>query len=243
MMTKQNFNIAVYIDMENMTSVDFVLEDVMNSLLSADDGYNCIFAIKAAYGNQCRAKKTLKQQVIEHNFNIIDTPKIGVEKNRADLLLSLDAFETLYLDNPRIDRYCFMTSDSDFTVIADKLRKFGREVWLVCKNSDKNRAILAKSFDNLLFVEDFPEQPSVEAEITDEIEKLFVKAVRNINASKLPSNVSVANDRMKNLDPSFKVNQTHYQTFMNLIRDMEDKGHIKSVTLESGENHITEICA
>ncbi|MDN3683564.1 NYN domain-containing protein [Vibrio sinaloensis] len=47
----------------------------------------------------------------------------------------MDAFESLHLDNPRVDRYCFMTTDSDFTVIADKLRKFGREVWLVCKKS------------------------------------------------------------------------------------------------------------
>ncbi|MGF1727544.1 NYN domain-containing protein [Photobacterium nomapromontoriensis] len=239
-MIKQNFNIAVYIDMENMASSDFILEDVMNSLLSVDDEYNCIFAIKSAYGNQAIAKKSLKKQVVDHNFNIIDTPKIGAEKNRADLLLSLDAFETLYLDNPKINRYCFMTSDSDFTVIADKLRKFGREVWLVCKRSDKDRAILAKSFDNLLFVEDFSPQP--EMKVISSIDRLFINAVRNINSSKLPSNVSVANDRMKALDPSFRVNKTEYRNFMTLIKEMEGKGYIKSESLPTGENRITEIC-
>lgn len=239
-MKKTNFNIAVYIDMENMASPDFVLEDVMNSFLSADDDCNCIFAIKSAYGNQNIARKQLKDQIVEHNFSIIDTPKIGAQKNRADLILSLDAFETLYQDNPRIDRYCFMTSDADFTVIADKLRKFGREVWLVCKNADKDRAILAKSFDNLLFVEDFCANQKPEFE--DITEKLFINAVRNMNQGKLPSNVSIANNKMKTIDPSFNISKTSYKSFMNLIKEMDKKGHIKAESLPTGENRITEIC-
>jgi uncharacterized protein (TIGR00288 family) len=238
-MKKTNFNIAVYIDMENMAASDFVLEDVMNSFLSADDDCNCIFAIKSAYGNQNRAKKQLKDQIVEHNFSIIDTPKIGAEKNRADLILSLDAFETLYLDNPKIDRYCFMTSDADFTVIADKLRKFGREVWLVCKRADKDRAILTKSFDNLLFVEDFCIDKK--AEVKDTIEKLFINAVRNMNQSKLPSNVSIANANMKTLDSSFDINKTSFKSFMKLIKEMDKRGHIKVEILPTGENRITEI--
>ncbi len=239
-MKKKNFNIAVYIDMENIAASDFQLEDVMNSFLSADDEYNCIFTIKSAYGNQATAKKTLKTQILEHNFNIIDTPKIGKEKNRADLLLSLDAFESLYLDNPKVDRYCFMTTDSDFTVIADKLRKFGREVWLVCKKADRDRAIIAKSFDNLLFVEDFQSKPEI-AEIGN-LDKLFINAVRNMNQSKLPSNVSIANDKMKALDPSFQVNQTEFKTFMKFINHMAEKGYVKLECLSTGENRITEIC-
>ncbi|EGR3047853.1 NYN domain-containing protein, partial [Vibrio parahaemolyticus] len=59
LMKKKNFNIAVYIDMENIAASDFQLEEVMNSFLSADDEYNCIFTIKSAYGNQATAKKSL----------------------------------------------------------------------------------------------------------------------------------------------------------------------------------------
>ncbi|MBB6054499.1 NYN domain-containing protein [Tolumonas osonensis] len=238
-MKKQNFNIAVYIDMENVSSSDFILEDLMNALLSTDDGLNCIFAIKSAYGNQSISKKTLKEQIINHNFTILDTPKIGTEKNRADLFISMDAFETLYLGNPQIDRYCFLTSDSDFTVIGDRLRKFGKEVWLVCKRKDKDRAILAKSFDNLLFLEDFSHKNSIK--IDNEIERLFVAAIKNINRDKLPNNVSIANSGMKVLDPSFDISKTEYKVFMNLIREMGTKGYIKYEILPSGLNRLTEI--
>ena len=225
--------------MENVSSSDFILEDLMNALLSTDDGLNCIFAIKSAYGNQSISKKTLKEQIINHNFTILDTPKIGTEKNRADLFISMDAFETLYLGNPQIDRYCFLTSDSDFTVIGDRLRKFGKEVWLVCKRKDKDRAILAKSFDNLLFLEDFSQKNSIK--IDNEIERLFVAAIKNINRDKLPNNVSIANSGMKVLDPSFDISKTEYKVFMNLIREMGTKGYIKYEILPSGLNRLTEI--
>lgn len=225
--------------MENVSSSDFILEDLMNALLSTDDGLNCIFAIKSAYGNQSISKKTLKEQIINHNFTILDTPKIGTEKNRADLFISMDAFETLYLGNPQIDRYCFLTSDSDFTVIGDRLRKFGKEVWLVCKRKDKDRAILAKSFDNLLFLEDFSHKNSIK--IDNEIERLFVAAIKNINRDKLPNNVSIANSGMKVLDPSFDISKTEYKVFMNLIREMGTKDYIKYEILPSGLNRLTEI--
>lgn len=51
-MKKQMYNIAVYVDMENVASTEFALEDLMSALLRADDDHNCIFVIKAAYGNQ-----------------------------------------------------------------------------------------------------------------------------------------------------------------------------------------------
>lgn len=151
----------------------------------------------------------------------------------------MDAFETLYLGNPQIDRYCFLTSDSDFTVIGDRLRKFGKEVWLVCKRKDKDRAILAKSFDNLLFLEDFSHKNSIK--IDNEIERLFVAAIKNINRDKLPNNVSIANSGMKVLDPSFDISKTEYKVFMNLIREMGTKGYIKYEILPSGLNRLTEI--
>lgn len=50
--------------MENIAASDFQLEEVMNSFLSADDEYNCIFTIKSAYGNQATAKKSDRKSVV-----------------------------------------------------------------------------------------------------------------------------------------------------------------------------------
>lgn len=121
----------------------------------------------------------------------------------------MDAFETLYLGNPKIDRYYLLTSDSDFTVFGDRLRKYGKEVWLVSRKKDKDPAVLAKAFDTLLFLEDFA-QAKIRT-FDDAIEILFAKALRNIDRTKLPINISTANNGMKELDPSFDVARTQYK--------------------------------
>ncbi|TGA68222.1 NYN domain-containing protein [Aliivibrio fischeri] len=238
-MKKENFYIAVYIDMENVCGIDFSLESIMKSCMkSENDDFNFIFAIKAAYGNQSSMPKAFKKSVVEHNFNIIDTPHISAQKNRADLLMSLDAFETLYLDTPRIDRYCFMTSDSDFTVIGDRLRKFGREVWLACRTADKDRVILSKAFDNMLLLEDYAENAPKSSD--NPIESLFIEALSYVNVNKLPMNVSVINDRMKMLDPSFDVSKTPYRRFNNLVEAMQQNGHLK-VEFDIRSNRVIEV--
>ncbi len=238
-MKKENFNIAVYVDMENVCGIDFSLENIMKSLMKSDgENVNYIFAIKSAYGDQLSMNKAFKKSVVEHNFNIIDTPHIANQKNRADLLMSLDAFETLYLNTPRIDRYCFMTSDSDFTVIGDRLRKFGREVWLACRKADKDRVILSKSFDNMLFLEDYAEITALK--LADPVEALFAEALGYLDASKLPMNVSVVNDRMKQLDPSFDISKTSYKRFNNLVEKMQSKGYVQ-YAFDNRSNRITEI--
>lgn len=74
-------------------------------------------------------------------------------KNRADLILTVEAFESLYQKSPEIDLYVFITSDTDFTVIMDKLRKYGKNVWLVAKESDKDKELFTSSSDKILVME------------------------------------------------------------------------------------------
>ena len=85
----------------------------------------------------------------------METPHIVKKKNRADLMISIDAFERFHLDNPPIDRYIFVTSDSDFSVIMDKLRSYGKEVWMIGPKADQAKKLLARCCDLLLSIEVF----------------------------------------------------------------------------------------
>ena len=90
------------------------------------------------------------------NFEIRETPHVSEKnfKNRADLILSIEAFESLYQKNPEIDLYVFITADTDFTVIMDKLRKYGKEVWLVTRQTDKEKKLFTSCTDKILVIED-----------------------------------------------------------------------------------------
>src|SRR4030066_415499 len=138
--------LAIFIDLNNSPS-KIKLERLMNVLiLSEQSNYNFIFAVKSAYGVLHSVSPEFRTELRDYNFSILETPRIGLKKNRADLFISIDAFETLYVNNPGIDRYIFVTSDSDFTVVMDKLRKYGKEVWLVCRTADETKQ-LDRSFD------------------------------------------------------------------------------------------------
>ena len=118
------------------------------------------------------------------NFDIREAPHVSELnlKNRADLILTVEAFESLYQKSPDIDLYVFITADTDFTVIMDKLRKYGKNVWLVTKESDKDKELFTSSADKILVMENsFDGNKS--SEIT-QLEKLFTDLQFSVNESK-----------------------------------------------------------
>lgn len=239
--------LAIYIDLENIPG-KIKLDKMMHSLiLSERSNYNFIFAVKAGYGLMSSISADLKIQLRDHNFYTFETPRIGTKKNRADLFISIDAFETLYVNNPVIDRYIFVTSDSDFTVVMDKLRKYGKEVWLVCRKADETREILAKSCDKMLFIEDFYQfenessKRKYVAELDVQAKNLCTEVLSNIDMETLPCNISVINDQMKQLDRSFEIKHTSYKRFISLVRYFQEKDIIELEEHETGLVRLLDI--
>jgi len=147
--------IAIYFDLENMESFDLnqLLQDIT---LKIEENLSSIFAIKLACGNTDSITK-FREQLKDLNFEIRETPHVSEKnlKNRADLILSLEAYESFHQNNPIIDLYVFITSDTDFTVIMDKLRKYGKNVWLVTKRNYKEKKLFTSSSAKILVIEDY----------------------------------------------------------------------------------------
>jgi len=125
---------AMYIDLENNIPTDINIKRLMEEIILKNQSMNnsdTVFAVKMACGNKNSIEK-LELKLSEYNFEIRNITKITSNyKNRADLIISLEAFETLIVNKPVIEKYIFISSDSDFTVIMEKLRKHGKQVWLV----------------------------------------------------------------------------------------------------------------
>ncbi len=90
----------------------------------------------------------------------------------------------------------------------------------------------------MLFLEDYAEITALK--LADPVEALFAEALGYLDASKLPMNVSVVNDRMKQLDPSFDISKTSYKRFNNLVEKMQSKGYVQ-YAFDNRSNRITEI--
>lgn len=254
--------IAVYIDLENVAGIldlDKMLQDIiLEEDIETPEEY--IFAVKFACGNSNSISK-FRGQLINHNFDIREAPHVSGKKNRADLIISLDAFEKLFLDKPSIDRFVFVTSDSDFSVIMDILRKYGKEVWLITKEGDAQRPIFTNCTDNIIPLRP-PKKPSAKMEKKettlkeetrttgekmtqkeeekekpkDKIaEELFKKVLKSLDPSEEHLLNPIAN-KMRQLDKSFKIKNTSYKRMTTLARDFEKKGWFK--TKKDADGHL-----
>jgi uncharacterized LabA/DUF88 family protein len=254
--------IAVYIDLENVAGIldlDKMLQDIiLEEDKEAPEEY--VFAVKFACGNTNSIAK-LREQLINHNFDIREAPHVSGKKNRADLIISLDAFEKLYLDKPAIDRFVFATRDSDFSVIMDILRKYGREVWLITKEGDTQRPIFTSCTDNIIAlsqtkkplakkekketkvkeelhktVEKAPLREEGEERARDKLaEELFKRVLTSLNPSEEHLLNAIAN-KMRQLDKSFKIKNTSFKKMTTLAKEFEKKGWFK--TRKNVDGHL-----
>lgn len=259
--------IAVYIDLENVAGIldlDKMLQDI---ILEEDkeDPEEYVFAVKFACGNTNSISK-LREQLINHNFDIREAPHISGKKNRADLIISLNAFEKLYLDKPTIDRFVFVTRDSDFSVIMDILRKYGKEVWLITQSDDAQRPIFTSCTDNIMLLPQ-PKKPGLkkdrkttkpQKEILDSEGKRVLpvdedEASKNKIADDLFKRVLISLDpseehqlnfianKMRQLDKSFKIKNTNYKRMTNLAKQFEKIGWFKTIKTKEGHLMIIDL--
>jgi uncharacterized LabA/DUF88 family protein len=68
-----------------------------------------------------------KNVLAEHSITPIQQPRYTVGKNATDTAMVIDAMDILY--GGKIDGFCLVSSDSDFTRLASRLRESGHVVY------------------------------------------------------------------------------------------------------------------
>lgn len=257
-------NNAIYVDLENIPA-NLDLKNLFDELTlkhNANADEENIFVIKMACGNAASIKK-IEKQLAEYNFTIRDTPSITTNyKNRADLIISLEALETIIINNPVINRYVFITSDSDFTVIMEALRKYGKEVYLVTKESVSDKPIFNNCCDEILIIESFMNKPQAEepkesgppkakkadkpAEInhTKKMDKQVETLMKRVVDSFDPDSwqlVSYVGVKFHQMDKSRMIERSSYHSLGNLLSKLEKEKYIERKLNEKGHPEIRRI--
>src|SRR5574344_2658888 len=113
-------NIAVLIDAENI-SHNF-LEDISESIALYG-----IVSVRRIYGDWTSEKmKGWKSLLLEYAIQPIQQFSNTAGKNSTDSALIIDAMDLLYLQH--VDCFCIVSSDSDFTRLASRIREQGKYV-------------------------------------------------------------------------------------------------------------------
>ncbi|NLX97652.1 MAG: NYN domain-containing protein [Rhodopirellula sp.] len=236
----QTASVAIYIDLENLPGV----VDVGLLLKGLGDGEpGCIHAVRSAYGAASHISAALRQRLTEHSVRIIDTPHVSGKKNRADLMISIDAFERLHVNVPPVDRYVFISSDSDFSVIMDRLRSYGKQVWMVCRKSERHKLLFLNSCDKLLFIENFVPVPHVDprmAAARHRAVEVLKETLVQIGRNGLPISLAVLGARMRSLHANFTVRGSGFKTLSALVRHCEADNLLRMGCDEKGSRQIED---
>ena len=108
---------ALLIDADNVSPkyIKYILDEV------SDQG---VATYKRIYGDWTDiSKKSWKEQLLRYSINPIQQYSNTNGKNSTDSAMIIDAMDILYSGN--VEGFCLVSSDSDFTKLAQRLRESG----------------------------------------------------------------------------------------------------------------------
>lgn len=113
--------LAVLIDADNAQP------GIIDSLLSEIANYG-IASVKRIYGDWTTpGLKGWKESLLEHSIQPMQQFAYTKGKNATDSAMIIDAMDLLYTGN--FDGFCIVSSDSDFTKLASRIREAGLVVY------------------------------------------------------------------------------------------------------------------
>lgn len=128
--------VAVLVDCDNTSPniVEFALRQV------AQFGR---VVLRRGYGNLQTLSKSWQDALVQQAFTPCLQYQYAPGKNTADIALALDALEAMF--DHRAEKFCLVTSDSDFAHLCRKLRERGATVCIV--GESKTPAALRNASD------------------------------------------------------------------------------------------------
>ena len=114
-------SLAVLIDADNARAT------VIDELLAEVAKFGAA-SVKRIYGDWTTPQLgAWKGVLLEHSIQPIQQFRYTVGKNATDSAMIIDAMDLLYTD--RFDGFCLVSSDSDFTRLASRIREAGKQVY------------------------------------------------------------------------------------------------------------------
>ena len=150
----QQARLAVLIDADNAPA------DIIDRLLEEIAKYG-IASVKRIYGDWSHGLSKWKAALLPHAIIPVQQFAYTKGKNATDMALVIDAMDLLYSGN--FDGFCIVSSDSDFTRLASRLRESGLTVYGF--GEKKTPEAFRKACDKFVYTEIFrPEKQRQEKE-------------------------------------------------------------------------------
>lgn len=161
-------NIATLIDGDNIPSA--YIKEMMEEITKYGNP-----TIKRIYGDWTRPGLTKwKDLLLENAITPIQQYGYTSGKNATDSAMIIDAMDILYSGS--VDGFCIVSSDSDFTRLATRLREAGMQVIGIGEKKTPNPFIVA--CDKFIYIEILKKQSEGKIETKDSNKSIIDKITR-----------------------------------------------------------------
>lgn len=219
--------LAVLIDADNTSAS--VVEILLKEITKFGTAY-----IKRVYGDWTNPQMNAWKKVL-NDFALVPVQQFGYTtgKNSTDSALIIDAMDLLYTD--KLDGFCIISSDSDFTRLAHRIRQDGVVVYGFGKKQTPKAFVAA--CDQFVYTEllaihietspDVIQDKSVKIESSEKNEKkdrlneLLKESFEYVARDDGFANLGTVGQQLLKLDPAFDVREYGYKKLGELLKATE----------------------
>ncbi len=156
-----NINLAVLIDGDNIPSAH--VKEMMEEIAKYGNP-----TIKRIYGDWTKPNLSKwKNLLLENAITPVQQYAYTVGKNATDSAMIIDAMDILYSE--KVSGFCLVSSDSDFTRLATRLREAGMQVIGIGEKKTPNPFIVA--CDKFIYIEILKNQEEQESDSDEKAAK------------------------------------------------------------------------
>ena len=213
MSDNRSMKLAVLIDADNAQA------SVVAELLAEVAKFG-VASIKRAYGDWTTPNlKQWKEHLNSHAIQPIQQFSYTQGKNATDASLIIDAMDILHENS--LDGFCLISSDSDFTRLATRIRESGLIVYGFGEKKTPDAFIAA--CDKFVFTEILREEKNteeVEKYNTPELRPIVISAINAVSKDDGWARLSNVGAYINKKHPSFDSRNYGYDKLGKLIRDL-----------------------
>jgi uncharacterized LabA/DUF88 family protein len=209
---------------------------------------------KRIYGDW--TKPTLsgwKTVLLENAINPVQQYSYTSGKNSSDSALIIDAMDILYTG--QVDGFCIVSSDSDFTRLAMRLREAGKVVFGI--GEQKTPAAFIAACNKFIYIEILPKETRDEmvpvkkvnkkatatqqketTQLPGSVKKLVIKSVNDLTDEDGSVFLSTLGNHIIKKQPSFDPRNYGFKKLVDIIRNIPE---IEIEERQSGKNNIAHL--
>lgn len=169
----------------------------------------------------------------EHGLVPFHQPANTVGKNASDIALVIDAMDLLH--TARFDGFVLVSSDSDFTRLASRIREQGLEVFGI--GQKKTPEAFRKACKRFIFIEnlgggsDAPQEGRKQAAKLNELRDLIYRAMDSLDQESDWFSLGALGQQMQAANPDFDTRSYGKRKLSDLVSD------VKTLETRRGDNN------